>query len=836
MKHAHKLPALALAALMLFTSCARDVGNGADGTGTGVPDSMDTMPETAFSETGHLLGVYSDDGDTYTFGTSVTALPESWDPHAETGSDEESILSYTTDTLYKFEYNSDFTGAVLVPSMAESYPVDVTADYAGQYGVESAETGRAYKITLRDSLRYDNGEAITADDFVESFRLILSEGVRNGEMSDIVGADEYAAGGGEVFESFISEDFGADEYIMPDALDVIDGVLCRDGCPVVVNINDGGRWSVQSLYEYNEMRRFDGATADDTAASDAYARLADAADADGIVYLTPELAADMQLCIARLNGFDSVEARYEAVGGYAYTEFEEMAYVIVDRPAVTYERNVGFFAPSERELVVVFEEPLTDEFTLLHRLNTNFGLVYLPLYERDGENYATSVETYVGFGPYALTVYAAGSRVMLERNAYWHGYGEGEYIDGTYMADRVEMTVLPDDEHRLRSFLSGQMDEVELSPSDARVYIGGGYTVYTESAATWIMAMNPDAECLAEAEKNARPATEGNEVNKTALTVREFRLALSYATDRVGFVRTVSPTSTYALGIFSDAVVADTSLGVPYRDTEYGADAISEIWGDAEAASAGYDIDAARECFDKAYEIMCDDGLLSKEAVDSGDWEVQIVVGKPTNNEYWTRGLEFLSDCWLDAAVGTPFEGKLVIKESRALGEIAFSDALRDGRVDMLFSVGYGGDGYEYDPYSLLGCYTGDIAYDAFTDKKTIEVTVTLGEREVTASLYDWSQLLCGGDTDADISVDVSRGSVRSAILSACEAAILREARIIPLMTDAKTSLRGERIMYGTDKAVTGMGHGGIEWMKFTMDDDDFSDYIDERGGELEYR
>ena len=106
----------------------------------------------------------------------------------------------------------------------------------------------------------------------------------------------------------------------------------------------------------------------------------------------------------------------------------------------------------------------------------------------------------------------------------------------------------------------------------------------------------------------------------------------------------------------------------------------------------------------------------------------------------------------------------------------------------------------------------------------------------MTAGLYDWSQLLCGGETDADIDVDVSRGSVRSAILSACEAAILREARIIPLMTDAKTSLRGERIMYGTDKAVTGMGHGGIEWMKFTMDDDDFSDYIDERGGELEYR
>lgn len=53
--------------------------------------------------------------------------------------------------------------------MAKSMPVDVTSEYVGEeWGIEEGEVGRAWKVELRDDLCWENGDKITAQDFIDS--------------------------------------------------------------------------------------------------------------------------------------------------------------------------------------------------------------------------------------------------------------------------------------------------------------------------------------------------------------------------------------------------------------------------------------------------------------------------------------------------------------------------------------------------------------------------------------------------------------------------------------------------------------------------------------------
>lgn len=833
-----------LSALMICAASASCTPRGA-GADT---DSGESEPPR-LSESGHKLAAFEDDGDTYTYRISVGGLPTSWNRHRDGGDGAELLLGYTTDTLYKYEYNEDFTGFTVVPSMAEDYPDDVSGEYAGSYGIEDGETGRAYRIRLRAGLRYDTGDAITADDFESSARLLLgdSESVLAETFFDIVGAEDYFLGGRYVLRAFISDDADSGEYVDDGEFTESDGILYYDGMKLLLDMNDGGGWSVLSLRDYADAHYLDG---EDAGA--AYEKLSAAARDDGIVEMTRELVDALRICIAALDGYENVDAAREEMGEYADVEFEEMLFLGREYEKLDYEGNVGLFAESPHSLVLVFSEPRANDFWLLDRLATDLGLVYGPVYERcvgvneagDHVNiYATGVETYAGFGPYKLNVYAQGSRAMLERNEFWHGYGEDEYIEGTYMTDRVEITVAPDSERRLSMFLTGQLDECALEPSQARMYLGGSYTGRIEKAPVWIAALNPDLATLSELEKSAVPTQAGREVNKTILTIPEFRRALSLSIDRDGFVRTLSPTSSPATGLFSRATVARPDLGVAYRDTDEGRGALSFY---PDGAVDGFDADAARALFDDAYETAVSEGLLSADAASSGEWEVQITIGKPTNDEYWTRGIEFLSDCWADAVVGTKFEGRLVIRESRALGQIAYSDALRRGDVDMLFSVGFGGD--PLDPYSTMCDYVGDIAYDSFTDKNAIAVSMSIDvdgdgdDENITAALGDMIRALAGGVVEVTLedgtTAEFSPADPlsRCEALASCEAALIEYANVIPLFSDAETSLRGERLVYAAAEPLPILGTGGVEWLSYTMDDEDFAEYISSRGGELEYR
>ena len=340
---------------------------------------------------------------------------------------------------------------------------------------------------------------------------------------------------------------------------------------------------------------------------------------------------------------------------------------------------------------------------------------------------------------------------------------------------------------------------------------------------------------------------------------------MSYALDRKEYNQALSPTSGVAKALLSSMIVADPESGYTYRAMDEAKDAILSFWGlsdqwgegkeyatrdDAIESITGYDPAGAKTLFDKAYDIAIAQNLIPADAIASGKWEVQITIGKPADANYYNNGYEFLKTCWTNAVKGTKFEGHLTFVQSQTLGSTSFGTYLRTGQIDILFGVGY--SGAQFDPYSMMDCFTGSLQYDPLTDKTKVDLDVTLNGKTLRASLYDWVSVALQGDkikasvvgSDGKVTsetVELSAGAnddpaMRVTILAAAECKIMTLANIFPVSTDASASLRCMRVVYKTEEYVTGMGRGGIEWYTYVMDDTEFANHVKSEGGTLNYK
>ncbi len=134
--------------------------------------------------------------------TGVTDL--NWSPANWQTSEDAYILDQTTTGLYVFTLNSDLTGWTIVPELAAAAPVDVTQEYAGQYGIEAGEAAKAWRIALNPNACFHNGAAINADTYIYSYQQLLdsrmdhcrADQLCSGNFS-IFGAAQYHDGNGD---------------------------------------------------------------------------------------------------------------------------------------------------------------------------------------------------------------------------------------------------------------------------------------------------------------------------------------------------------------------------------------------------------------------------------------------------------------------------------------------------------------------------------------------------------------------------------------------------------------------------------------------------------------
>ena len=806
---------------------------------------------------------YLNDTADYTYRTAVNSMPTGWNNHTYQSNDATYVMNYAEDALYVFDYNESKDGYKIVNGMANAAPKDVTSSYIGKYGIEEGAEHQVYEIELKTWLKYDNGDPITANDFVESVKLLLNPAAANYRADSmysgnlkIHNAENYLKGGTYGYSNMVSADYLDEEYVALDSFEVVDGYYQLDGKDIVLNIKDGANWgSALSLYySYGYI----------TVNVDDYLALEAAADADGNVKLTPELYMSAANLVAELHGYENAEAYAVDEGDYAYQEIQEMLYYGYVFPELDFS-EVGFFAKNDKTLVIVLDKPLTG-FYLNYALCTNFFLVHVPTYlaceSMEGgvytNTYGTSVDTYVGHGPYALTTFIDGSEMKLTRNSHWHGYYEKEH-EGQYMTTAVSYKQVSEAATRLEMFLKGELDGYGLQAEDMADYQGSDFTYYTEGDSTWFIALNPNEEALATAEANASPATPGNTVVKRIICIKEFRQALSFSLDRAAYSLALDPTGAPAKALYGNMIISDPENGVAYRTTDEAKQVIVDFWGltndigegkeyatidEAIESITGYDLAGAKELFNIAYDKAVEAGYIP---ADRDNWEIQIIIGQPGSgsSKYYNNGFVLLSQVWTDAVVGTKLEGHLVFTQSQPLGSSAFSSYLKNNSIDLLFGVGWTGSAL--DPYGLIEAYVAPrYQYDAAFDYSVVDVVVNIDGQDLVTDDVSWYSALSGEDVEVNVvgsdeTVTVNAGTnadakVRLDILAALEGIVLQQYNMIPINLDASASLKGMRIKYYTEEYIYGVGRGGVQYYTYAMNDAEWAAYVAEQGGTLDYR
>ncbi len=764
---------------------------------------------------------------TYTYNTYMSEFPTVWSPfQMQTATDSE-LSDYLTDGFYGFDFNETYDGYVMVPRMATEFPVDVSADYVGeQWGIKEGETGRAWKITLRDDLKWQDGVAITAADFAKSAQYLLNPKAANYRADSYYSGQLVIANAEAYAKQGLESDTTLSAYADILGVDSIDEVIAAIGDqPGYINWN----FSFGDTYDF-ATGAWTGAAEDKTVDSGKTVKeLYDFYITIGDEYAT---WADQAAMIA-----------YAADELFAKYTYPEMAW-----------ENVGFLATGDNEITLVLAKSLSGFY--LHYNLTGSYLVNLPLYESlivetDGvftNAYGTSLETSFSYGPWMLTKYQSDKEIELVKNPYWYGYALPEN-EGLYQTTCIHYDCIEQPETAYEMFFAGKLDAKGLDKDHMADYIDSEYTYLSEGDSVFAMVFNPDLEAL-----KANQAAAGENVNKTILTVKEFRMAMSFAMDRQAFCLATSPMNAPAFALYSGQIVSDPEIGEFYRTTEEAKDVIVNFWAlndeigedklyadkdEAIDALTGYNLAQAKEYFDKAYDIAVAEGLMDEDDV------VTIIVGTPNaTSAFYNAGYDFIVNNYTEAVKGTKLEGKIAFTRDSTLGN-GFSDALKANTVDMLFGVGWTGS--TFDPYGLMEAYTSSgYQYDPAWDTTTAKLTINLNGVDYTASVWDWTTSMTGTAIKAEMAIPgVATGEVELSpelttsnklILAALENAVLQNYDFIPLMGDSGATLKGMQIEYFLEDEVFPMGRGGVKYMTYNMTDAEWDAFVVEQGGILNYK
>lgn len=836
--------------------------------------------------------------DRKTYNLSSSSLPTMWNSLDYQSNDATTVTGYTEDGFYTFDYNADKTGYKMVPAMALDFPVEIaiTDELAAKWGFEKDENGNypehhIWKVELRHDLKYDNGDAITANSFIETAKRLLDPKAANYRADSLYSGNMVIHNA----EGYLKQ--GSTQWVdvtKGNGVGYGDVAAWKDATAdqlAAITFKTEGSYVVKYFQERNPG--YDG--------SFLLSYFAEISE-DAVKSLDGMTAAEILADKDKSAILDALFAMWCTDEGEEFGFFTSP----VTYPEVKWE-NVGLYAIDDYTLVFVLDKPL--EGFYLH-YSIGLPLVHVPTYDKCASteggiytnSYGTSVETYVGYGPYKLVTHVADSILVFEKNNHWYGHSEkNEFDDTIYEATGIVIKQVVDEATRLQMFLKGELDSYGLQEADMKDYQSSKYTYYTEGDSTWFVALNPDFAGLEKQQAQEEPVNNGYEVNKTVLTIKEFRQALSFSLNRAEYQLTLDPVGSVGKALYSGMIISDPENGVTYRSTEQAKDTILAFWGltndvctdacpdgckdhmyankDLAIESiTGYDPVGAKALFNEAYEIAVEKELITADAIASGKWEVQIMVGQPGtgSSTYYSKGYEYLAKIWTEAVKETKFEGHLTFKQSPPLGSSNFSDYLKNNSIDLLFGVGWTGSAL--DPYSLIEAYVApNYQYDPGWDTSATDMIVELPMKDgkydetgdivrLSGSVYDWHKTLFGDkkvmvvvnaegqpiDKDGNVvdpenkdqvalTVEIAAGTsanatMRLIILAKIEQAVLEQYDMIPVGLDASASMKCHRLQFETEEYVFGVGRGGLKYLDFEMTDAEWAAAVAEAGGEWNYK
>ena len=140
------------------------------------------------------------DPEVYTYNTYTSGTTNmKWSTHTWETNEDSAILDYITSGFYTFNLNSTADGWSVSCEMAAELPVDVTADYVGQFGIEAGETGRAWKIALNQLACWEDGTPINADSYIYSYKELLDPAMKNRRADSLYAGDFVIVGAKNYF-------------------------------------------------------------------------------------------------------------------------------------------------------------------------------------------------------------------------------------------------------------------------------------------------------------------------------------------------------------------------------------------------------------------------------------------------------------------------------------------------------------------------------------------------------------------------------------------------------------------------------------------------------------
>ena len=845
-----KILAIALVCVMtlgLFAGCGPAVNDPTNGSTVGTTTGTD-VPQVTLKQA--------------QYNTTTSVMPSNWNEFTYADNNDTQIMSYIGSSFfeydYKFEddkkYNEDGSvnkdgivpGAYTTNYSAATKLEDVTASVDAKWGYtdeQKAEGGYAWKITLRDDLKWDDGTAITAADFEYSMQQLLDPAFMN---------------------------FRANTYYDTLMIKNSKGYFFQNTEGTYETIGSLGYASVQAAIDAGETLY---ANAWNMWGATGYK------DAEGNE--CPEwVAIDDETVYSSADGSDSVSGKmlYTAYAQYREpgTGYDAAIYVENKIRDVKWE-DVGIYAvEGENAIVLCLDKAysfLKEDGSLSVWAPYYFSslpVVHKAKYEAskiapaDGatlwtSNYNSSLETTASWGPFKLAEFEAGSHYKLVKNENWYGWNLEQYKN-QYNITAINCRKVEEFATKWMGFLNGSYDDAALQTENVAEYLDSKYVYFTStSTGTFGMQLFSDLSKL----KNS-------ENNNGILAIQEFRHAFNLALNRSDIVEKIWPGSAVpCFGLLNVAYYYDIENspeledGGQYRNATIAKEGILRAYGftqgtdgkwsggdlanlsteDAYEALTGYNPTLAKQKMEEAIKIL----LANPEEYGYDSTKnITLVYGSNSDTDKQRFRASYLQDVLDGLTKGTELEDKIDVVFDASAGA-KWADAFRSGATQIGF--GYGFLGNAFNPFDIIGAFVNpedSLNYHMYWDTPAIDLTLTMpaGDYEgagetITMPIQNWYFCLNGlAETEKQAKTynwgeGFAPVEARLMILSALEEVTIKESRSIMLVADGGGSFLGAKFSYFSEDEHTFMGFGGLRYIEVNYTDAEWADYVAANNNDL---
>ncbi|MBE6916350.1 MAG: hypothetical protein E7470_00415 [Ruminococcaceae bacterium] len=793
----------------------------------------------------------------FTYNSYSLSLGTKWNPHNWDTNGDSAIMAYIETPLVDMSikdsknqvYQWIYLAATSITDVTKDHKDDLTkynVTFAEGKDANSTESGYVFEIKLNDKMKWENGDIINADTYVESMKLLLDPEMKNYRANLYYDGESAVAGGAEYYNSkspiynAMVPSYGEGET--PDySYDLDAGIAAGH-----VYINVSTTAMTLASYSLSDLVNSYGAPA-------AEELKAVAADANYLGY-TLVTAENLETVKALVGGcLAPFGINWAETDEAAQKELLMEALWVHDgsiSPAVDFE-TVGLYKVDDYTIRYVTQTAIELNYFLTSC--TSNWIVHKPTYEAGYDttgalkttNYNTSKETTMSYGPYKIGSLETDKQIVFVQNENWYdwekvndqlvSYTDFE-VDGKkvqqYQTTKVVIDVIADEAAVKQAFLKGELDDWAPEADDLVVYGSSDRMYKADETYTMSFFFNTNLDHLKEMDKS-----KGN-TNSVVLTNESFRKAMSLAIDRADFVKaTAGYTPAYSLmnNLYYYDVYNNPES--QYRKSAPAMEAICKLYG------VEYGEGKAYATLEEAYKSV--NGLNMTEAKNLMKTACDELVAAGLYN----KGDKIVINVgWAKGALTSADEAQITKLEAY------FNEAMKDsgfGELDLIavgnindrygdvpageYAIGWGAwGGAAFYPFRNFQVYCDPDQYDineaANWNPKTEELTLNVEGKDVTMTWQEWSGALMGNGQFANSSFET-----KLQVTADMEYLYLNKFYRIPMCGTTICSMLSYKLNYYTEDYNIMYGWGGLRLATYNYNDAEWAEYCNSQNNELKY-